>query len=180
MLLSVSPEWAKYLDSFLCNTHWYYPTEQSLTTKAERGGGRKSELGLVPSLKSMCPKSYVCVFPGEERVICLSVGHGCGRVCSSDRRRLHADYSRKQHEHQRLRHGPAARQSLQRPLLSEVRFILLYIKLISHWWQLSRKGTKLYSLVLHYTTCESFFNNLAVITKPKIGSQTNQRRCKTF
>lgn len=57
---------------------------------------------------------------GKAGVICFFVGYGGGGVCGSDRRRLHPDCSRKQHEHQRLRHGPAARQSLQRPLLSEV------------------------------------------------------------
>lgn len=58
--------------------------------------------------------------PGKAGVVCLPVGHGGGGVRRPDRRRLHADGGRKQHEHQGLRHGPAARQSLQGPLLPEV------------------------------------------------------------
>lgn len=59
--------------------------------------------------------------PGEAGVVRFPVGHGGGGVRGADRRRLHADCGGKQHEHPRLRHRPAARQSLQRPLLSEVR-----------------------------------------------------------
>lgn len=61
----------------------------------------------------------VC-FPGEARFLRLPVGHGRGGIRRSDGRRLHTDGGREQHQHQRLRHGAAARQSLQRPLLSEV------------------------------------------------------------
>lgn len=65
-----------------------------------------------------------CVRAGKAGVLRFSVGHGGGGVRRPDRRRLHADRGRKQPEHPRLRHGPAARQPLQRPLLSKVRLLI--------------------------------------------------------
>lgn len=62
----------------------------------------------------------VCVCAGEEEPLRLPVGHGGAGVRSPDGWRLHHHRVGKQHEQQRLRHRHAARQPLQRPVLSEV------------------------------------------------------------
>lgn len=61
-----------------------------------------------------------CVSAGSEESLRLSVGHGGAGVRRPDGRRLHHHCVGKQHEQQRLRHRHAARQPLQRPLLTEV------------------------------------------------------------
>lgn len=133
--------------------------------------------------------SFVCVFwelllnyPGKARVICLFVGHGGGRVCRSDRRRLHTDCSRKQHEHQRLRHGPAARQSLQRPLLSEVRILVYILYCLSRYinaealtvmkpadnsWCCNHTTCKLFEIIQRKTTVyHTLFSDVTVFPDP--------------
>lgn len=67
-----------------------------------------------------CPVFPPSVSAGEEESLRLPVGHGGAGVRGPDGRRLYHHCVRKQHEQQRLRHRHAARQPLQRPLLSEV------------------------------------------------------------